>query len=95
MALLVACLPIGALAQGGDALRGRALGEVRSTDGEPWPDVEVVLLSRPLPEAPDVGQPDVVRTRTDEHGRYRAGILLGRSYSVCRRPSSSASRSPP
>ncbi|MHC5071515.1 MAG: carboxypeptidase-like regulatory domain-containing protein [Planctomycetota bacterium] len=65
-----------------DLPRGKALGEVRGKDGKPWVGATVFLRSWPLPENIRVGSPDVVETRTDERGRFRARILEGRQYTV-------------
>ncbi|MHC4919352.1 MAG: carboxypeptidase regulatory-like domain-containing protein [Planctomycetota bacterium] len=65
-----------------DLPRGKALGEVRGKDGKPWVGATVFLRSWPLLENIRVGSPDVVETRTDERGRFRARILEGRQYTV-------------
>ncbi|MHC4078289.1 MAG: peptidase associated/transthyretin-like domain-containing protein [Planctomycetota bacterium] len=65
-----------------DLPRGKALGEVRGKDGKPWVGARVFLRSWPLPKNIRVGSPDVVETRTDERGRFRARILEGRQYTV-------------
>jgi hypothetical protein len=80
---VVACIAAAVHAQGpGIDLRGRVFGEVRDQKGEPWRDAEVVLISRPLPENPDVGEEDRVVATTDANGRFGVEVLRGRPYTV-------------
>jgi hypothetical protein len=47
------------------SLRGQAIGEVRTADGKPWLDAEVVLRSRPLPADSCAGEEDRVVAKVD------------------------------
>ena len=62
--------------------RSLAFGEVRTRAGKPWVGAKVVLYSNPLARFPRVGTPDCVEATTDTRGRFRAPVLLGRSYTV-------------
>ena len=60
-----------------DPLRGIArIGE------QPWPNAEIPLLSRPLPQDDRVGTADVVHMRSDARGRFSARVLPARRYSA-------------
>src|SRR5712672_1661204 len=65
-----------------ESLRGPAVGEVSDRSGGPWAGVEVVLVSRPLPHNPNVGEVDRVVATADARGRFHAEILRGRPYSA-------------
>ncbi len=62
--------------------RDMVFGMVRSADGAPVPGARVELLSRPFGDLPAVGVADCVTATTDERGRFRAQILLGRAYTA-------------
>lgn len=60
----------------------KVFGEVRTLAGKPWVGVDVVLVSRPLPQNEDVGRQHEVRTKTDARGRFRTDLYRGMVYSA-------------
>ncbi|MFO1077430.1 MAG: hypothetical protein U1E73_06860 [Planctomycetota bacterium] len=63
-------------------VREGAVGEVRTRANAAWAGVEVVLVSRPIPEDDGLGSEDRVVATTDDRGRFRAPVLAGRPYTV-------------
>lgn len=71
--IVTTCLAATLTGQGEGLVRERALGMVRTTDGDPWVGARVQLVSR------DSGNDRVV-VESDAQGRFRASILTGRTY---------------
>lgn len=61
--------------------RSPILGRVSRLDGKPWVNAELHFFSRPL-GAIGFGEPDYVRCKSDERGRFRAQLISGREYSA-------------
>lgn len=79
--LLVSCAALPALPQSGE--RQLVFGEVRTITGAPWVGARVVLRSRLFPALDDAGgAADRIDIVSDERGRFRAGVLPGRTYTV-------------
>ena len=61
--------------------RGLIFGSLLDANGDPWVGAEVVFESWPYAEA-DWGEGDLVRTETDERGRFRAPAVRGWEYRI-------------
>lgn len=62
--------------------RGRFAGWVRGDDGQRVVGADVTLLSRPLPQRPDLGVTDELHVRTAADGMFRTELLHGRAYTA-------------
>lgn len=55
-------------------------GTATLADGTPWAGATVHLLTRPIANSERIGKPDQRTATTDARGRFRASLLVGRSY---------------
>jgi hypothetical protein len=62
--------------------RKKVFGIVKTASGKIWVGAEVNLLARSLPDNEKVGSVDHLRVLSDQHGRFRAEIIAGRSYTA-------------